>query len=69
MLLQPGLVEMMLGEIRPLINMSFQRFLPCMQALLRCCKKVFQLSARSGRLERLARLIAAAKNFRVQLDR
>lgn len=68
MLLQPGLVEMMLGEIRPLINMSFQRFLPCMQALLRCCKEVVQLSARSGRLERLARLIAEAKHFRVQLD-
>lgn len=69
MLLQPGLVEMMLGEIRPLINMSFERFLSCMQALLRCCKEVFQLSARSGRLERLARLIAAAKNFRGQLVR
>lgn len=63
----PGLGEMMLGEISPLINMSLQRFLPCMQVLLRCSKEVFQFSARSRRLERLVRLIAEAKNFRVQL--
>ena len=62
-----GLGEMMLGEISPLISMSLQKFLPCMQVLLRCSTEVFQLSARSGRLERLARLMAAVKNFRVQL--
>lgn len=63
----PGLGEMVLGKISPLINTSVQRFLPCMQVLLRCCKEVFQLSARSGRLEKLARLIAATQNFRAQL--